>query len=196
MNSMPNTTVSIRERIKTADGRWTWSPAIPIPEGKLKPAEAQRKGNFHLVYTEHGKKQEPSVKGKTLESAVIAARAKQRHLEDAADGYSRPDPVKQKERKTIAEGIERQLQRIEICRDADTLKAHRQALRQFEKWSEKQYPNRRFVDEIDYEQVMGFRNWLIKEGNEKKNLKKSGNDRLTANWNQQRIDAANSGAHQ
>ncbi len=62
---MANTTVSIRERIKTA-GRWTWSPKIPIPERKLKPEEAQRKGNFYLVYTEHGRKQEPKVKGKTF----------------------------------------------------------------------------------------------------------------------------------
>ena len=185
---MANTTVSIRERIKTADGRWSWSPKIPIPERKLKPEEAQRKGNFYLVYTESGKKREPKVKGKTFEAAVAAARAKQRHLEDAADGFSRPDPLKQKERKTIPEAIERQLQKIEICKQEDTLKAHRQALRQFEKWSKTHYPTRRFVDEIDYEQVMGFRNWLIKEGNEKKNLKKSGNDRLTANWKAMRVN--------
>jgi len=50
------------------------------------------------------------------------------------------------------------------------------------------YPTRQFVDEIDYEQIMGFRNWLIKEGNEKKNLKKSGNDRLTANWKAMRVN--------
>lgn len=88
----------------------------------MKPEEAQRKGNFYLVYTEHGRKQEAKVKGKTFESAVAAARAKQRHLEDAVDGYSRPDPLKQKQPKTISEAIEQQLQRIEICRDEDTLK--------------------------------------------------------------------------
>jgi len=185
---MPNTTVSIRERIKTADGRWTWSPAIPLPDGKLKQAEAQRRGNFYLVFTDHGKKREPKVKGKTFEAAVLAGRAKQRHLEDAVDGFSRPDPLKQKQRKTIAEAIEQQLQRIETCREADTLKAHRQALRQFEKWSQAHYPTRRFVDEIDHEQIMGFRNWLIKDGNEKKNLKKSGNERLTANWKAMRVN--------
>ena len=73
---MPNTTVSIRERIKTADGRWTWGPAIPLPDGELKPAEAQRRGNFYLVFTERGKKREPKVKGKTFEAAVLAGRAK------------------------------------------------------------------------------------------------------------------------
>src|SRR3974390_2837003 len=99
---MANTTVSIRERIKTADGRWTWSPKIPLPERKLKPEEAQGKGNFNLGYTEHGKKQEPKVKGRTFEAALAAARAKQRHLEDAADGYSRPDPLKKMERKKIS----------------------------------------------------------------------------------------------
>ena len=76
---MANTTVSIRERIKTADGRWTWSPKIPVPDDNLKPAEAQRRGNFYLVYTEGVKKREPKVKGKTFEAAVAAARAKQRH---------------------------------------------------------------------------------------------------------------------
>lgn len=95
---MPNTTVSIRERIKTADGRWTWSPKIPIPDRKLKPEEAQREGNFYLFWTEHGKERELKVKGKSFEAAVAAARAKQRHLEDVADGFSRSDPLKQKER--------------------------------------------------------------------------------------------------
>jgi integrase len=185
---MANTAVSIRERIKTADGRWVWSPKIPIPASKLKPEEAQREASFYLVWTEREKKRELKVKGKTFGATVAAARAKQRHLEDAADGYSRPDPMKQKERKTIVDAIERQLQHIEICREADTLKAHRQALGQFKRWSEENYPTRRFVDEIDYEQIMGFRNWLIKEGNEKKNLKKSGNDRLTANWKAMRVN--------
>ena len=103
-----------RERIKTADGRWTWSPKISIPERKLKPEEAQRKGNFYLVYTERGKKQEPKVKGKTFEAAIAAARAKQRHLEDAADGYSRPDPLKKVERKKISEAIEDRLRRDRV----------------------------------------------------------------------------------
>ena len=114
---MANITVSIRERIKAADGQWTWSPKIPIPEGKLKPAEAQREGNFYLVWTERGKKREPKVKGRTFGAAVAAARAKQRHLEDAVDGFSRPDPLKQKQRKTIAEAIEQQLQKIEAQTD-------------------------------------------------------------------------------
>ncbi|MFZ0901745.1 MAG: hypothetical protein WAN21_20840, partial [Candidatus Sulfotelmatobacter sp.] len=119
---MANTTVSIRERIKTTDGRWTWSPKIPIPEGKLKPSEAQRRGTFYLVWTERGKKQDQKVKGNTFEAAVKAANVKARYLEDAADGVSRPDPLKQKERKTIADAIERQLQTIEVSRHSDTLK--------------------------------------------------------------------------
>lgn len=49
---MANTTVSVRERIKTADGRWGWSQKIPTPEGKMKPAESERRGNFYLVWTE------------------------------------------------------------------------------------------------------------------------------------------------
>src|SRR5215469_1653245 len=107
---MANTTVSIRERIKTDTG-WRWSKRIPIPEGKLSPAEAQRKGKFNLVYTERGRKREPKVKGKTFEAAVLAARAKQRHLEDAADGFKSPDPLQPHERHGIAEAIERFLQR-------------------------------------------------------------------------------------
>jgi hypothetical protein len=35
---MVNTTVSIRERVKTTDGRWCWSARIPIPKGKLSPS--------------------------------------------------------------------------------------------------------------------------------------------------------------
>ncbi len=180
---MANTTVSIRERIKTTDGRWTWSPKIPIPEGKLKPSEAQRRGTFYLVWTERGKKQDQKVKGNTFEAAVKAANVKARYLEDAADGVSRPDPLKQKERKTIADAIERQLQTIEVSRHSDTLKAHRQALRQFEKWTD-----RRFIDEIDHDHLMAFRNWLLKQGNEKKNLRKDGNERLTANWKAMRVN--------
>ena len=187
LEGMANTTVSIRERIKT-DGRWTWSPKISIPEGKLKPDEAQRKGKFHLVWTERGKKQEPKVKGKTFEAAVLAARAKQRHLEDAADGFSRPDPLKKVERKKIGDAIEDRLRRIEISFDWKTLKAHRQALRQFEKWTEQQRPRRQFVDEIDHDHIMAFRNWLLKSGNEKKYSKKKGNDKLTADWKAARVN--------
>jgi hypothetical protein len=93
------------------------------------------------VYTESGKKREPKVKGRTFEVAVAAARAKQRHLEDAADGFTRPDPLKKVERKKISEAIEDRLRRIEISFDWKTLKAHRQALRQFEKWLEKNHPS-------------------------------------------------------
>jgi hypothetical protein len=62
---MANTTVSIRERIKTNDGRWAWSQKIPTPTGKLKPSEAERRGKFYLVWTEKGKKRETHVEGKT-----------------------------------------------------------------------------------------------------------------------------------
>jgi hypothetical protein len=54
-----------------------------------------RKGKFYLVWTEQGKKREQRVKG-NFEAAVKAARAKERHLEDAADGFERPDPLKRR----------------------------------------------------------------------------------------------------
>jgi integrase len=184
---MANTTVSIRERIKTETG-WEWSKRIPIPEGKLDAAEAQRKGKFNLVYTEGGRKREPKVKGKTFEAAVLAARAKQRHLEDAADGFTRPDPLKKVERKKISEAIVDRLRRVEISFDWKTLKAHRQVLRQFEKWMEKNHPNCQFVDQIDHDHVMSFRNWLLKNGNEKKNSRKKGNEKLTADWKAARVN--------
>lgn len=180
---MANTTVGLRERIKTADGRWRWSPSIPVPEMSLKPADANRKGNFYLVWTENGKKREQPVKDKNFEAAVKAARVKQRHLQDAADGLERPDPLVRAERKTIAQSIEHQLQKIEDSRDHKTLKSHRQALRQFERWTDKT-----FVDEIDHGHLMAFRKWLLKNGNEKKNTKKPGNDRLTANWKAMRVN--------
>jgi hypothetical protein len=109
---MANTTVSIRERIKDSEGRWRWSQNLRPPDDKLKPSEADRKGKFYLVWTE-GKKREQRVKG-NFEAAVKAARAKERHLEDAADGFERTDPLKKKaERITIAEAIERRLHSIE-----------------------------------------------------------------------------------
>ena len=82
-----------------------------------------------MVWTE-GKKREQRVKG-NFEAAVKAARAKERHLEDAADGFERPDPLKKKaERTTIADAIETRLHSIEVSFEPNTLKSHRQALRQ------------------------------------------------------------------
>jgi len=185
---MANTTVSIRERIKTADGKWRWSAKIPIPQGKLSPSEAGRSGVFYLVWTENGEKQEQPVEERRFEAAVRAAKTKVRHLEDVADGFNRPDPLKIAERKTIAEAIERRVHSIEVSRSADTLKAHRQALRQFEAWSGRHYPERKFVDQIDHDQIMEFRSWLLKKGNEKKNSGKTGNDPLTANWKAMRVN--------
>jgi hypothetical protein len=153
---MANTTVSIRERIKNLEGRWYWSCNLRPPEDKLKASDAERKGKFYLVWTEGGKKRERRVKG-NFEAAVKAARAKERHLEDAADGFERPDPLKKKaERITIADAIEIRLHSIEVSFEPDTLKSYRQALRRFEKWT-----TRHFVDEIDLDHLMEFRNWLM-----------------------------------
>jgi integrase len=172
---MANTTVSIRERIKTPEGRWRWSCNLRPPDGNLNPSEAERKGKFYLVWTERGKKSEQRVKG-NFEAAVKAARTKERHLEDAADGFERPDPLKKKaERITIANAINTRLHSIEVTFERDTLKSHRQALRQFEKWT-----SRHFVDEIDHDHLMEFRNWLMKHGNEHRFLKNPGNDKRTA----------------
>ncbi|MGA2414930.1 MAG: site-specific integrase [Candidatus Sulfotelmatobacter sp.] len=171
---MANTSVSIRERIKRADGRWGWSTKISIPEGKFKPADAERSGKFYLVWTEHGKKREAKIRAKTLEAAVKAARAKQRHLEDNADGFKRADPLLQpNERKTIADSIDRYLKRVEISQDAQTLKAYRRSLRQFESWTAFIH-----MDEIDHDHVMAFR----------KHAESKGNSRLTADWKAMRVN--------
>jgi integrase len=170
---MANTTVSIRERSKTADGRWRWSAKISIPEGKLKPAEAERRGSFYLVWTENGKKKETKVKAKTFESALKAARAKERHLEDDADGFKRPDPLQPNQRKTTADSIERYLERVEISQDPQTLKAYRQTLRQFESWTTFTY-----MDEINHDHVLAFR----------KHAESKGNSRLTADWKAMRVN--------
>ncbi len=172
---MANTTVSIRERIKNPEGHWGWSQNLRPSDDKLKPSEAERTGKFYLVWTESGKKREQRVKG-NFAAAVMAARAKERHLEDAADGFERPDPLKKKaERVTIANAIERRLHSIEVTFEPDTLKSHRQALRQFEKWT-----TRHSVDEIDHDHLMEFRNWLMKHGNEHRFSKNPGNDKRTA----------------
>ncbi len=89
---MANTTVSIRERLKNPEGRWCWSCNLRPSDDKLKSTEAERKGKFYLVWTEGGKKREQRIKG-NFEAAVKAARAKERHLEDVADGFERPDPL-------------------------------------------------------------------------------------------------------
>jgi hypothetical protein len=99
------------------------------------------------VWTEQGKKREQRVKG-NFEATVKAARAKERYLEDAADGFKRPDPLK-KRAERIAIAIETRLHSIEVTFERDTLKSHRQALRQFEKWT-----SRHFVDEIDHDHLM------------------------------------------
>jgi integrase len=172
---MANTTVGIRERIKNPEKLWRWSRNLRPPDDRLKPSEGERKGKFYLFWTERGKKHDQRVKG-NLDSAVKAARAKERYLEDAADGFERPDPLKKKnERITIADAIEKRLHSIEVSFERDTLKAHRQALRQFEKWT-----TRNLVDEIDHDHLMDFRNWLMKHGNEHKHLKKTGNEKRTA----------------
>src|SRR6516164_4507827 len=133
---MANTTVSIRERIKDPKGRWRWSRNLRPRDEKLMTSEADRKGKFYLVWTE-GKKREQRVKG-NFEAAVKAARTKERYLEDAADGFERPDPLnKRNERITIANAIETRLHSIEVSFEPDTLKSHRQALRQFEKWTKR-----------------------------------------------------------
>jgi site-specific recombinase XerD len=170
---MANTTVSIRERIKTADGRWGWSPKTLIPEGKLKTTDAQRRGKFYLVWTEKGKKRESKVKDGTFESAIKAARTKERHLEDSSDGFKRPDPLHPNDRKTIADSIERYLQRVETSQDPQTLKAYRQSLRQFQRWTSLTY-----MDEINHEHVMAFR----------KNAESKGNSRLTVDWKAMRVN--------
>jgi hypothetical protein len=180
---MANTTVSIRERIKDPKGCWHWSRNLRLPDDKLKPSEAERKGKFHLVWTERGKKREQRVKG-NFEAAVKAARAKERHLEDAADGFERPDPLKKKsERITIADAIENRLRTVELTFSRNTLKAHKQTLRQFEKWTV-----RHFVDEIDHDHLLDFHRWLMENGNDHRYMKKKGNDKHTADWKTMRVN--------
>lgn len=175
IQGMPNTTVSIRERSKSSEGRWGWSGNLRPTDDKLTPAEAERNGKFYLVWTE-GKKREQRVRG-NLGAAIKAARTKERYLEDAADGFERPDPLRKKaERIRITDAIERRLHSIEVTFEPDTLKSHRQALRQFQKWT-----TRHFIDEIDHDHLMDFRNWLMKNGNEHKHMKQSGNEKRTAN---------------
>jgi integrase len=180
---MANTTVSLRERVKGADGHWRWSQKILIPDSKLTPAEAERKGRFYLVWTEKGRKLEQGVKGRTFESAIKAARVKVRHLEDAADGVQRPDPLIKRNRATVSAAIDIRLHEIEISKSADTLKAHRQALRQFEKWT-----TTRYVDQIDHDHLLQFRNWLVQFGNEHRHKSTRGNERLTADWKAMRVN--------
>jgi site-specific recombinase XerD len=94
-----------------------------------------------------------------------------------------PIPLKPNERKTITDSIERYLQQVEVSQDPKTLKAYKQTLRQFERWTAFTY-----MDEIDHDHLMAYRNWLLKNGNEKRNAKTKGNDKLTADWKALRVN--------
>ena len=75
------------------------------------------------MWTERGKKQEQRAKG-NFETAVQAVPAKERPLEDAADGFGRLDPLNRKaERITIADVLGKRPQSIEVALKRDTLKS-------------------------------------------------------------------------
>lgn len=84
---MANTTVSIRAKVKI-EGRWRWSCSLRAPEGNLTPSEAERQGKFYLVWTEGGQEARAEGQGEFRGWAKVA-RAKARHLEDAADAFER-----------------------------------------------------------------------------------------------------------
>jgi site-specific recombinase XerD len=62
---------------------------------------------------------------------------------------------------------------VEVSQDPQTLKAYRQSLRQFQRWTAFTY-----MDEIDHDHVLAFRQYVESKGN----------SRLTADWKAMRVN--------
>jgi hypothetical protein len=59
-----------------------------------------------------------------LKAALLHAKIKQRHLEDAADGLQRPDPIQPVNRVTIREAVQKFTTQVELTKDPLTYKVY------------------------------------------------------------------------
>jgi hypothetical protein len=104
---------------------------------------------------------------------LLLARIKQRHLEDAADGLQRLDPIKPMNRVTIQEAVQKFVTQIALTKDSLTYKVYDQNLREYSEWTKLTY-----VDQIDKDHLFEYR----------KHVMDGGNERLTADWKLLRIN--------
>ncbi|MGA8703409.1 MAG: hypothetical protein WB625_17375, partial [Candidatus Sulfotelmatobacter sp.] len=168
---MSNRKVSIIERVKR-NGKWVWGEKWALPIKFTVKAES-RQGRFYVVWYRGAKKvltpvpQDKGQKLPALRAALVLAKIKQRHLEDAADGLQRPDPIKAVNRITIREAIQKFVNQIELTKDPLTYKVYEQNLREYSEWT-----NLTYVDQIDKDHLFEYR----------KHVMDGGTERLTADW--------------
>jgi hypothetical protein len=168
---MSNRRVSIIERVKR-NGKWGWGDKWELPV-RFTLKEGSRQGKFYILWYRANQKQFTPVppakeeKLPDLSGALRIAKIKQRHLEDAADGLQRPDPLKPVNRATIQEAVQKFVTQIELTKDPLTYKVYEQNLRQYLEWT-----NLTYVDQIDKDHLFEFRKHVVDGGNES----------LTADW--------------
>jgi len=174
---MSNRKVSIIERVKRS-GKWSWGKKWDLP-AKFTLKEGSRQGKFYLLWYQGNDKQFTPVaavkreKLPDLEAALRLAKMKQRHLEDAADGLDRPDPIKPLNRVKIQEAVQKFVTQIELTQNPLTHKVYEQNLREYSEWTKLTY-----VDQIDKNHLFEYR----------KHVMDGGNGRLTADWKLLRIN--------
>jgi integrase len=163
---MPNRAVSIYERVN-GNKKPTWRP-VEIPT-RQKPLggglylKDNRHGDFYISWYEGKRKRFKKVKGDLLSSAISAAEAMTWEL-------VHPDRVKDEvpddERLTIAGGVYRYLE--QMAGSNLTLKEHRQALEEFQRWT-----GSTFAEQISRAELLRFKDYLQRTRK---------NDELTAVW--------------
>lgn len=174
---MSNRKVSIIERVKR-NGKWVWGEKWDIPLN-LTAREKSRRGKFYIIWYRGNQKvfvPVPTLKEEALpelKAALLQAKIKQRHLEDAADGLDRPDPITPVNRVTLREAVQKFTTQIELTKDPLTYKVYEQNLREYSEWTKLTY-----VDQIDKDHLFEYR----------KHLTDGGNEGLTADWKLLRIN--------
>lgn len=155
---------------------WGEKWALPV---KFTVKAESRQGKFYVVWYRGANKvltPVPKYKGEelpALRAALVLAKIKQRHLEDAADGLQRPDPIKPVNRLTIQEAVQKFVTQVELTKDPLTHKVYEQNLREYSEWTKLTY-----VDQIDKDHLFEYR----------KHVMDGGNERLTADWKLLRIN--------
>jgi integrase len=175
---MSNRRVSIIERVKQNE-KWVWGQKWELPV-KFTLKEGSRQGKFYVLWYRGNDKQftpvPPMKKEKLpyLSDALRLAKMKQRHLEDAADGLQRPDPIiTPANRVTIQDAVQNFVTQIELTKNPLTYKIYEQNLREYSEWTKLTY-----VDQIDKNHLFEYR----------KHVMDAGNERLTADWKLLRIN--------
>ena len=170
---MPNRAVSIYEVVKQ-NGTRSWRaveiPAREKPLGKGLYQKDNRHGKFYISWYEGTRKRFKKVKGDLLSLAISAVEAKTWEL-------VHPERVKEDipddERLTLAGGVYRYLEQMAGNNNL-TVKEHRHALEEFQKWS-----TSTFVEQVTRAELLRFKDYLQRTRK---------NDELTAVWKIVRVN--------